>query len=363
MLMYIEPCGWCASGISSLKRPSQSSESSYQRSSSSQFSFSLSQKSLESHQKTAFSTPIIRSTYSHPHDYHSRKRIDELHERLDEIQIRNFLKFINYHLALNKSDVNLQIDDFLSDLSNGHIFLDLIEKFSSTKLPRERGQTRFHSLTNVQHALDYFKSHRQHINISSNDVVSGNRKSILALLWMIMKYFDFPNFRLINRNCFQEKTLLSSGQDRSMLLNWLNHLLNQCLINQQNILKDFYIQTWINGYYLSLILKYLVPISENYSSMKSFDYLKQLNTNSCERCFEICLNLSNYCFHTSMTMNYDDKTEISLLKYFSDLQRNIFQLIQSDHLSKLVQINPYTKQILQTIGKNLSILVVCIDRC
>lgn len=358
MLTYIEPCGWCSSSISSLKCPSKSIES-YQNPSPSlsQLSISSSRNSLKSYQKTAFSTPIIRSTYSHPHDYHSRKRIDELHERLDEIQIRNFLKFINYHLALNKSDINLQIDDFLADLSNGHLFLDLIEKFSSTKLPREHGRTRFHSLTNVQHVLDYFKSHQQYINISSNDIVSGNRKQILALLWMIMKYFDFPNFRLMNKNCFQEKTLLSSGQDRSVLLNWLNNLLNQCLIDQQNLLKDFYVQTWINGYYLSSILKYLVPISRNYSTMKSFDYLKQLNTKSCEQCFEICLNLSNYCFHTSLDMNYDDRTEISLLKYFSDLQKNIFQLIQSDHIDKLVQINPYTKQILQTIEQNPSNII------
>lgn len=362
MLTYIEPCGWCSSSISSFRCPSnvdKSNEPYPDLSTLSQLStnesLSLSQHSLQSNQKTAFSAAVIRSTFSHPHDYHSCKRIDELHERMDEVQIRSFLQFINYHLSLKKPSENLQINDFIADFANGHLLIDLIEILSSTKLKRERGRTRFHSLTNVQSVLDYLKLRLQHISISPQDIVSGNRKQILALVWMIMKVFDFPAFRLINRNCFREKTLLTSGQDRSVLLNWLNHLLNQCLIQEQKVPQDFYLQTWINGYYLSLILKYLVPISEKYLTMQSFDYLKRINSvdNFSNQRFESCLDLSNYCFHTTTVINYQDRTEISLLKYFSDLQKNVFQLVKSDQIGKLVQINPYVKLILQTIGKSI----------
>ncbi|CAF1688795.1 unnamed protein product, partial [Adineta ricciae] len=128
----------------------------------------------------------------HSHEYYTRKRIEQLHERMEDIQISSFLKFINYHLSFK--DEHKFVQDLAQDLSNGHVFIDLIELFSSTKLKREHGRTRFHSLTNVQYVLDYLKSHMNHINISPHEIVSGNRKQILALLWIIMKIFDFPSF-------------------------------------------------------------------------------------------------------------------------------------------------------------------------
>jgi len=270
---------------------------------------------------------------------------------MDDIQISSFLKFINYHLALKKDNENLHINDLIKDLSNGHILIDLIEILSSTKLKREYGHTRFHSLTNVQYVIDYLKLHMQHINISPHEIVSGNRKQILALLWIIMKIFDFPGFRIINKNCFVENTLLGFGQDRSIILKWLNHIINQSLHTQEIHIKDFYIQTWSNGYYLSIIIKYLIPLSIKHLTIKCFDYLKELdNINLFDKQrFQICLNLSNYCFNTITIIDYIDKSEKSLFKYFTELQLNILNILKTNHIGKLIQNNPYTKQIIDTI--------------
>ena len=45
-----------------------------------------------------------------------------------------------------------------------------------------------------------------------------------------MKIFDFPSFRITtNKHLFHENTLISYGQDRSILLKWINNLLNKIL--------------------------------------------------------------------------------------------------------------------------------------
>ncbi len=352
MLTYIEPCGWCSSSISSSYCPSNVNTCLNLSTSliSNSDSISISTDSTSSEKTQRPSTYLTRSSFAHPNDYYTSKRIDELHERMDDIQISSFLKFINHHLSLNKTNENLSINDLVKDLSNGHVLIDLIEILSSTKLKREHGRTRFHSLTNVQYVLDYLKLRMQHINISPHEIVQGNRKQILALLWIIIKIFNFPDFRFKNKNCFVENTLLGFGQDRSIILKWLNHIIDNCLNNQQIFIQDFSLQTWTNGYYLSLIIKYLIPLSNKYLTLKCFDYLKELNSSNSEH-FQICLNLSNYCLNTITIIDYTDKTDKCLFKYFTELQQNVLNILKTNQIGKLVQNNPYTKQILQTISQ------------
>jgi hypothetical protein len=277
---------------------------------------------------------------------------------MDDIQITSFLKFINHHLSL-KTEAKL-VKDISQDLSNGHILIDLIEIFSSTKLKREHGRTRFHSLTNVQYVLDYLKLHMQHINISPHEIVSGNRKQILALLWIIMKIFDFPSFRITtNKHLFHENTLFAFGQDRSTLLKWINNLLNKILNTNSIYIKDFHLQTWINNEYLTLIIKYLCPLSLKYGTLEYFEYLKQfdhLDMNEQQQRLELCLKFSNYCFNTISTIDENDRTEKSFFRFFSELQQNVLFILKSNQIGKLTKTNPYTKQLLETIntiGKRL----------
>ncbi len=295
-------------------------------------------------------TYVLSSSLDQPYDYYTNKRIEQLHDRMDDIQISSFLKFINYHLS-SKTEQKL-VKDLSQDLSNGHILIDLIEIFSSTKLKREHGRTRFHSLTNVQYVLDYLKLHMQHINISPHDIVSGNRKQILALLWIIMKIFDFPSFRITtNKHLFHEHTLFSFGQDRSTLLKWINNLLNKILNTNFIYIKDFHFQTWINNEYLTLIIKYLCPLSLKYGTLEYFEYFKQFdqtNLNDQQR-LELCLKFSNYCFNTISTIDEIDRTEKCFFRFFSELQQNILFILKSNHIGKLTKTNPYTKQLLETI--------------
>jgi len=307
---------------------------------------------------------VLSLSVDHSHDYYTNKRIEQLHDRMDDIQISSFLKFINYHLS-SKSEQKL-VQDLSQDLSNGHILIDLIEIFSSTKLKREHGRTRFHSLTNVQYVLDYLKLHMQHINISPHEIVSGNRKQILALLWIIMKIFDFPSFRITtNKHLFHENTLFAFGQDRSILMKWINNLLNKILNTNVIYIKDFYLQTWIDCTYLSLIIKYLCPLSLKYGTLEYFDYFKQFDQSNYldqqQERLDLYLNLSNYCFNTISTIDYTDRTEKSLFRFFSELQQNVLFILKSNHIGKLTKTNPYTKQLLDAVLQTTITGMIYID--
>ena len=290
-------------------------------------------------------------------DYHTSKRIEQLHERLDDIQIANFIKFINHHLAAHPS-IDRRVENFVDDLANGLIFIDLIEIFSSLKLKRESGRTRFHSLSNVQRVLDYLKLDMPHINISPHEIVSGNRKQILGLLWIIMKRFNFPSFRLnSNKQIFLEQTIVTSGHDRSVLLRWLNALLHQIYTNEIRI-KDFYMQSWLEkSFDLIEILKYLSPLSRNYSTDKFHKYLEQLHKNdlSNEERWKLCWNLSAYLFNTNnVVIHPKDRTEKHLLRYFSELYQYVLDLLRTGSLERVHNNHPHKKllieELLKTIG-------------
>ncbi|CAF3870614.1 unnamed protein product [Rotaria sp. Silwood1] len=312
---------------------------------------------FDSKENEQLTTYVLSSSLDYSHDYYTRKRIEQLHNRMDDIQISSFLKFINYHLS-SKTEKKI-VKDLSQDLSNGHILIDLIEIFSSKKLKREYGHTRFHSLTNVQYVLDYLKLHMNHINISPHDIVSGNRKQILALLWIIMKIFDFPSFHITtNKHIYNENIIFSFGQDRNILLKWINNLLNKILNTNIIYMKDFYIQTWIDNIYLSLIIKYLCPCSLKYGTLEYFEYIKQLdelNLSNQKQYFQICLNLSNYCFNTITIIDYTDRTEKSLYQFFSELKQNILFILKSNHIGKLTKTNPYTKQLYDTVLETTNI--------
>ncbi|CAF4563345.1 unnamed protein product [Rotaria sp. Silwood1] len=314
-------------------------------------------RAFDSKENEQLTTYVLSSSLDYSHDYYTRKRIEQLNNRMDDIQISSFLKFINYHLS-SKTEKKI-VKDLSQDLSNGHILIDLIEIFSSKKLKREYGHTRFHSLTNVQYVLDYLKLHMNHINISPHDIVSGNRKQILALLWIIMKIFDFPSFHITtNKHIYNENIIFSFGQDRNILLKWINNLLNKILNTNIIYMKDFYIQTWIDNIYLSLIIKYLCPCSLKYGTLEYFEYIKQLdelNLSNQKQYFQICLNLSNYCFNTITIIDYTDRTEKSLYQFFSELKQNILFILKSNHIGKLTKTNPYTKQLYDTVLETTNI--------
>ena len=84
-----------------------------------------------------------------------------------------------------------------------HIFFDAWAKiyiiFIISMQPRERGRMRFHAIQNVETALRFLRYKEiKLVNIRGEDIVDGNPKLTLGLIWTIILHFqvgtNFSNY-------------------------------------------------------------------------------------------------------------------------------------------------------------------------
>ena len=64
--------------------------------------------------------------------------------------------------------------------------------------PRERGRMRFHAIQNVETALRFLRYKEiKLVNIRGEDIVDGNPKLTLGLIWTIILHFQVGTHFLI----------------------------------------------------------------------------------------------------------------------------------------------------------------------
>uniref|UniRef100_A0A913I6X8 Calponin-homology (CH) domain-containing protein n=1 Tax=Strongyloides stercoralis TaxID=6248 RepID=A0A913I6X8_STRER len=111
-----------------------------------------------------------------------KKRLAKTDER-DAIQKKTFTKWVNKHLQ----KTNRNITDLFTDLSDGYNLIALLEILTSERLPKETGYTRFHRIQNIQICLDFLKKQNiKFVNIRPEDILEGNPKLTLGLIWTII---------------------------------------------------------------------------------------------------------------------------------------------------------------------------------
>ncbi|CAH1640598.1 unnamed protein product [Spodoptera littoralis] len=98
---------------------------------------------------------------------------------------------INNQPCCPPQQVNRHVNDLFEDLRDGLNLISLLEVLSGEHLPRERGRMRFHMLQNVQMALDFLRYKKiKLVNIRAEDIVDGNPKLTLGLIWTIILHFQ-----------------------------------------------------------------------------------------------------------------------------------------------------------------------------
>ncbi|XP_072153557.1 microtubule-actin cross-linking factor 1 isoform X35 [Bemisia tabaci] len=126
----------------------------------------------------------------------------------DAIQKKTFTKWVNKHLKKTYTCIhtcgesqavaccvaNRHVNDLFVDLQDGLNLISLLEVLTGEHLPRERGQMRFHMLQNVQMALDFLRFKKiKLVNIRAEDIVDGNPKLTLGLIWTIILHFQISD--------------------------------------------------------------------------------------------------------------------------------------------------------------------------
>ncbi|XP_039438023.1 dystrophin, isoforms A/C/F/G/H isoform X6 [Culex pipiens pallens] len=162
------------------------------------------------------------------------------YERQD-IQKKTFTKWINGYLAKSGTP---PINDLFEDLKDGHKLLSLLEVLTNQRYKREKGSMRVHQINNLNKALNVLQECGvKLVNISSDDINSGNAKLTLGLIWLIALTFDGQ--KLVNSQA-------KSGIEKSLLV-WARQLADKYGIK----VNDFS-TSWSDGSAFLVILSEVI---------------------------------------------------------------------------------------------------------
>ncbi|XP_039222171.1 spectrin beta chain, non-erythrocytic 2 isoform X1 [Crotalus tigris] len=133
-----------------------------------------------------------------------RSRIKALADEREAVQKKTFTKWVNSHLAR----VTCRISDLYSDLRDGRMLLRLLEVLSGEQLPKPtKGRMRIHCLENVDKALQFLKEQRVHLeNMGSHDIVDGNHRLTLGLIWTIILRFQIQDISVETEDNKEKKS-------------------------------------------------------------------------------------------------------------------------------------------------------------
>ncbi|XP_054051234.1 utrophin isoform X2 [Rissa tridactyla] len=163
---------------------------------------------------------------------------DIIKSRSDEhndVQKKTFTKWINARFSKSGKP---PVKDMFTDLKDGRKLLDLLEGLTGKPLPKERGSTRVHALNNVNRVLQVLHQNNvELVNIGGTDIVDGNHKLTLGLLWSIILHWQVKD---VMKNIMSD---LQQTNSEKILLSWVRQSTRP--YSQVNVLN--FTTSWADG--------------------------------------------------------------------------------------------------------------------
>ncbi|XP_023248432.1 dystrophin, isoforms A/C/F/G/H [Copidosoma floridanum] len=160
----------------------------------------------------------------------------------EDVQKKTFTKWINSQLLKYQHD---PVADLFLDLRDGNRLLSLLEVLTTKSYRRERGRMRVHHLNNVNKALQILEQNNvKLVNISSNDIVDGNPKLTLGLVWSVILHWQVH---------YHLKDLMSELQQTNLektLLAWCR----QTVQNYEGVDIKNFTTSWSDGLAFNALL-------------------------------------------------------------------------------------------------------------
>ncbi|XP_072299012.1 utrophin [Eucyclogobius newberryi] len=165
----------------------------------------------------------------------------------DSVQKKTFTKWINAQFSKNGKT---SIKDMFSDLKDGRKLLDLLEGLTGSVLTKEKGSTRVHALNNVNKVLQVLHQNNvELVNIGGTDIVDGNHKLTLGLIWSIILHWQVKDIM---------KDIMSNLQQTNsekILLSWVR----QCTRSYSEVNVLNFTTSWSDGLAFNAILHHFRP--------------------------------------------------------------------------------------------------------
>ncbi|XP_025099293.1 dystrophin-like isoform X3 [Pomacea canaliculata] len=161
------------------------------------------------------------------------------------------------------------ITELGEDLRDGVALLSLLEVLTGRSLTREKGRLRLHHINNVNRALMELETccNMKLINISSNDIVDGNTKLTLGLVWSIILHWQVKD---VMRSVMED--LPQTNLERT-LLSWCQ--LSTAGYRGVNITN--FTSSWRDGLAFNALLHHFRPDLFQYESLLGNDSETNLN--------------------------------------------------------------------------------------
>uniref|UniRef100_A0A8C8VJ87 Utrophin n=1 Tax=Pelusios castaneus TaxID=367368 RepID=A0A8C8VJ87_9SAUR len=189
---------------------------------------------------------------------------DIIKSRSDEhndVQKKTFTKWINARFSKSGKP---PIKDMFTDLKDGRKLLDLLEGLTGSPLPKERGSTRVHALNNVNTVLQVLHQNNvELVNIGGTDIVDGNHKLTLGLLWSIILHWQVKD---VMKDIMSD---LQQTNSEKILLSWVRQSTRP--YSQVNVLN--FSTSWTDG------LAFNAVIHRHKPELFSWDKVTKLTPN------------------------------------------------------------------------------------
>ncbi|XP_034944641.1 LOW QUALITY PROTEIN: spectrin beta chain, non-erythrocytic 5 [Chelonus insularis] len=194
-------------------------------------------------------------------------RIKALQEERLHIQKKTFTKWINSFLL----KARMEVEDLFTDLADGKKLLKLLEIISGERLAKpNNGRMRVHKIENVNKSLAFLHTKVRLESIGAEDIVDGNPRLILGLIWTIILRFQIQEIEI---DVDEENESSEKKSAKDALLLWCQRKTNG--YPDVNI-QDFTV-SWRSGLGFNALIHAHRPDLVNWSELQQNKHIDNLN--------------------------------------------------------------------------------------
>ena len=172
----------------------------------------------------------------------------------------------------------MEVEDLFTDLADGRKLLKLLEIISGEKLGKPNsGKMRVHRIENLNKSLAFLHTKVRLENIGAEDIVDGNPRMILGLIWTIILRFQIQEIEIDvddpdDENASGKKTEKKSAKEALLL--WCQRRTN----GYQHVdIRDFS-QSWQNGLGFNALIHHHRPDLINFAKLDKDAHLDNLRS-------------------------------------------------------------------------------------
>ncbi|KAK4313156.1 hypothetical protein Pmani_015473 [Petrolisthes manimaculis] len=194
-------------------------------------------------------------------------RIQLLREERLGIQKKTFTKWMNSFLV----KARLEVVDLFTDLADGKMLLKLLEIISGEKLGKpNNGKMRVHKIENVNKSLAFLHTKVRLESIGAEDIVDGNPRLILGLIWTIILRFQIQEIEI---DVDEENESSEKKSAKDALLLWCQRK----TAGYRGVSIEDFSRSWRDGMGFNALIHAHRPDIIDYSSLVQKNHIDNLN--------------------------------------------------------------------------------------